>query len=301
VIEFFNAAVKLRRGREVALLFEEFGVYLLQMKEYIAAKKAFQDAVDHPALDGLKPHFLSRLSQAQEGNGETEAALATIADARKRGDSSRLQFQEAWIFYHSRKWDEAIQRFEQIIDAFRQSQNPQDLEVVRRSRFSLSSVYVQRGDLRKGEEILEQILAETPDDVSVNNDLGYLWADQGKNLDRAEKMIRKAVAAEPDNAAYLDSLGWVLFKLGKHEEALPHLEKAANMPEGGDATIWDHLGDCFDRLKKHDLAKQAWEKALKQSQDEPQPDEKLLKQIQEKLKNAPPGAASLRPEKPDAP
>ena len=49
----------------------------------------------------------------------------------------------------------------------------------------------------------------------MNNDLGYLYAEQGKNLEKAETMIRKAVADEPENSAYLDSLGWVLFKRGK--------------------------------------------------------------------------------------
>ena len=61
--------------------------------------------------------------------------------------------------------------------------------------------------MRKGEQVLEEVLAEDPDDPSVNNDLGYLYADQGKNLEKAEKMIRKAVEAEPDNDAYQDSMG----------------------------------------------------------------------------------------------
>ena len=66
----------------------------------------------------------------------------------------------------------------------------------------------------------------TPTTPGVNNDLGYLYADQGKNLEKAEAMIRKAVQEEPDNCAYLDSLGWVLFKRGKVKEAVEPLEKA---------------------------------------------------------------------------
>ena len=60
------------------------------------------------------------------------------------------------------------------------------------------------------------MLDEFPDDAGAMNDLGYLWADQDKNLQRARRMIRKAVDAEPDNAAYRDSLGWVLFRLGRY-------------------------------------------------------------------------------------
>ena len=75
-------------------------------------------------------------------------------------------------------------------------------------------VYVNLGDFSKGEAELETLLQRNPDEAGVNNDLGYLYADQGKNLEKAEAMIRKALREEPKNAAYLDSLGWVLFKRG---------------------------------------------------------------------------------------
>ena len=82
-------------------------------------------------------------------------------------------------------------------------------------RYYLSNVYSSLGDIKKAEgELLKVLEANPPPSpqllASANNDLGYLWADEGKNLDRAESMIRNAVRFEPNNAAYLDSLGWVL-------------------------------------------------------------------------------------------
>ncbi|MGV2338638.1 MAG UNVERIFIED_CONTAM: tetratricopeptide repeat protein [Planctomycetaceae bacterium] len=53
--------------------------------------------------------------------------------------------------------------------------------------------------MAKGEAILEEVYQEDPNDPGVNNDLGYLYADQGKKLEQAEKMIRIAVEAEGDN------------------------------------------------------------------------------------------------------
>ena len=131
--------------------------------------------------------------------------------------------------------------------------------------------------------------------------MGYLYADQGKNLEQAEKMIRKAVAAEPDNAAYIDSLGWVLFKLGKAEEALPHLEKAATMEGGGDATIWDHLGDVYDRLGKSAKASQAWRKALEEAREATRPDKALIGRLEDKLKKVESGVGALQPAGSDTP
>ena len=94
----------------------------------------------------------------------------------------------------------------------------------------------------------------------MNNDLGYLYADQGKNLEKAEAMIRKAVEEEPENGSYLDSLGWVLFKRGKAKEALDPLEKAAK-GENLDFTICEHLGDVLFRLQDYARAKESWDKA----------------------------------------
>ncbi len=53
--------------------------------------------------------------------------------------------------------------------------------------------------LRQGGGRARDPLRQDPDDATVNNDLGYLYADQGKNLEKAEGMIRKALAEEPDN------------------------------------------------------------------------------------------------------
>ena len=106
------------------------------------------------------------------------------------------------------------------------------------ARSRLSVIYVNMGNYRKGEAELELLLQRNPDEAQPNNDLGYLYAEQGKNLEKAESMIRKAVAEEPENSAYLDSLGWVLFKRGKLDEARAQLEKAVEQPNT-DATIFE--------------------------------------------------------------
>ena len=63
-----------------------------------------------------------------------------------------------------------------------------------------------------------------PRHAAASNDLGYTWADEGKNLDGAERLVRVAVDAEPDNQSFLDSLGWVLYKRSKFSEAQTYFE-----------------------------------------------------------------------------
>jgi len=123
---------------------------------------------------------------------------------------------------------------------------------------------------------LEEIHQLVPDDMGVNNDLGYSWADAGMRLDEAERMIRGAVASRPRSAQFLDSLGWVLYKKGEFANAHEWLARASRaalaswgswftldgLPRGeDDAVIQDHLGDTAWRLSNKDQAKVRWQQS----------------------------------------
>ena len=93
------------------------------------------------------------------------------------------------------------------------------------------------------------------------NYLGYMWADNGENLEQALELVRRAVALEPDNGAYVDSLGWALFRLGEFEAARSQLERAQQLvPE--DSTILEHLGDVYVALGDTRRAREVYENAL---------------------------------------
>ncbi|MBQ18908.1 MAG: hypothetical protein CMJ65_17510 [Planctomycetaceae bacterium] len=254
---------------------------LMVDENYTSASGLLRSAADDKTLGVFKAQFLFQLSQSYEFDGKTEEALATIGEARQTSNHPLLHYQEAWIYYHAHQWKKAVPLFEQVIKQF-----PKETSVVRRCQFSLSNIYVQQGDIRKGELVLEKVFSEDPENPSVNNDLGYLYADQGKKLKQAEQMIRRALKAEPENSAYQDSMGWVLFKLGRYKAALEFLEKSSAGRDGADATILEHLGDCLDKLKQADKAVEAWKQALKLAREDKRPDAKLIKRIEQKLKDA---------------
>ncbi len=123
---------------------------------------------------------------------------------------------------------------------------------------------------------LEEIYGLRPEEVRINNDLGYTWSAKGTHLDQAERMIRKAVGLGPRSAAYLDSLGWVLYKKGDFQGAYDWLTRAARTPAGDwqswllseklrrghdDPVIRDHLGDAAWRLNKKEQAVSCWQRA----------------------------------------
>lgn len=280
-VEFYRQLLVLAEPARRDDLYEEYGAMLIEAHRYIDAADLYRQAAGAANDERQQMRFASSEAYALALAGQFERAKNQIQQliSRRDGDPSLL-FREAWIYAHARQFDEAINRYEKLIQLF--GSNPQ---VVRLGRSGLSNAYVSKGDLRRGEQILEESYRESPDDISLNNDLGYLYADQGKNLEQAEKMIRKALEAEPENGAYLDSMGWVLFRLGRAEEALTYVQKSVDRGQGvGDETILDHLGDVLDKLGRQTEAVANWTKALQMARQAPYADSTFIQKVEQKLK-----------------
>ncbi|QDT41287.1 tetratricopeptide repeat protein [Gimesia alba] len=267
------------RGNWAFLILQGYRPLLRLDGQFGTLSDLLQKAVENPLLAPQRLDLLFQLADARERNGQTQAALKANQQARQIASQiPDLEFQHAWIYYHSRDWDKAIEQLQKFIQKYYKQK-----ELVYQVKMMLSNSYVQKGDIGKGEEVLEELLAADPENPSINNDLGYLYADQGKKLEQAEKMIRIALKSEPNNMAYLDSMGWVLFKRQKYTEAQEYLERASKLPGGGDSTILDHLADCYNKLDKKKEATELWKKALEEAQKATPPDTKMIEQIEKKL------------------
>ena len=243
--EFFQLALA-TKPKSAAEVLMAWGVGLLMADRAAEAVKVFQRGIDEKLLPDDNPAFYFYLAGALALAERTDEALAAARTAaEKKKDSARFRGRVAWVLYGAKRYDEARKAYEELVREFDADHDSAETrDVLREARLALSNLAVIRGDLPAAEEWLEQVLDEFPDDEGALNDLGYLWADQNKELPRAKRMIEQAVKAEPDNMAYRDSLGWVLFRLGQLPEAVVQLEKAA-ADKKPDGTVLDHLGDAY--------------------------------------------------------
>ncbi len=288
VREMFDKLRDERTTRNLILL----GKIQSRGNKLLEAIKTIQTALEQDPNDAEAVQSLAVMFN-QAGN-PTEA-IATLRASLKLEPNSDLTILLGSLLSQAGKSDEAIALFKELIE-----KNPNNDEVLRAARSTLSTVYTNIGDYGKGEAELETLIARTPEDPLVNNDLGYLYAEQGKNLEKAEGMIRKALVEEPANAAFLDSLGWVLFKRGKVEEARAPLEKAASDPKNEDTTVYDHLGDVYFQLQEQSKAKSAWERAI-QLGTQARPPDKRLAEVRKKLNALQQVGSSPRPAKVNTP
>ena len=279
ILEQLLSVPGLDPGVRINTLFR-ISVAYASIEDINAARQALKEAL---GILPNEPQLLGRLAMIEATDGKLDLAEKLLQKSLQflPADSELLtetHIRLASICAQQDKWEEAIQQYELATET--PNVTPETLRLI---RMGLSNAYVQSGDMGKGEKILEEIYAEDPTEAGINNDLGYLYADQGKELEKAEKMIRIAVESQPDNPAYLDSLGWVLFKQGKNDEALEPLKKANSDPDYQDSTLLEHQGDVHQALSQMTEAKDLWSKAMKVEQESKKPDGKIMERLKTKL------------------
>ena len=241
--------------------------------------------------------FHSDMARAQAALHRYDEALRSADKGIEQAGDKKLLFQvlRVRILSMAERFNAAEAECNDLLKSYDRSEDVLEL------RYLLSNVYAAMKQLAKSEEQLQLVLKIDPNNATVNNDLGYLWADQGKKLDVAEDMIRKAIdldrearrrsanlSAEDDkdNAAYVDSLGWVLFRRGQIDAARKELERAVTLNDGDDPTIYDHLGDVYLRLRMRPEATRAWQRALELYEQGIRKDADRVRDIRRKIGEA---------------
>ena len=133
----------------------------------------------------------------------------------------------------------------------------------------LARLHNEAGHRAEAKELYEKVLATRSDLPAAKNDLAWLLADEGNDLERALVLAREAQKAEPERAEIADTLGYVYFKKGFFEPALQQFQYAveASGRAGHDVQVERpeyhyHMGLALKALGRNDEAAVAFARAL---------------------------------------
>jgi tetratricopeptide (TPR) repeat protein len=207
--------------------------------------------------------------------GRSHDALALIGDAlRESPNDSSLQNAHVQIFVsmsqEASDGGDLAGAEKVLLDGLKLY--PKDVSL----RYSQSLLYENQGKMRRAMGILEDLVAEQPNNPALLNAFGYLLTDQFDRHSEAEGYIRRALAMDPDNPAIIDSMGWVLFKLGDYPAALDYLERAYRLYN--DPEVVAHLVDTRWMLGDHAAALELLEAGLKEF-----PDSRYLLEVNKRI------------------
>ncbi|MEB2346847.1 MAG: tetratricopeptide repeat protein [Deltaproteobacteria bacterium] len=132
-------------------------------------------------------------------------------------------------------------------------------------RVLLARLQIQNGNDARAIELLESVVAERNDLPGARNDLAFLLARQGTDLERALDLAQEARSALPRSPEAADTLGLVYLRRNLPEAAVDQFRAAIELAKAQSpawATSQYHLGLGLKALGRHDEARQAFERAL---------------------------------------
>jgi tetratricopeptide (TPR) repeat protein len=104
------------------------------------------------------------------------------------------------------------------IEKFRESSQASPTEV--RPLLQLALLMDGTGRQDQSQPIYEQVLKIQPDNPVALNNLAYLKAERGIDLDQAQTMAQRARQRSPNSPEIADTLGWIYIKRNLSEEAV---------------------------------------------------------------------------------
>lgn len=116
------------------------------------------------------------------------------------------------------------------------------------------------------EAVYKKILTLSPNNPYALNNLGYLYAEYGVNIDIAQRLCQKAVNLNPNDPGFRDSLGWAAFKNKNYQKAEEELKKSLSIRNN----IYEphyHLATLYYATKQFDLAEKYYRTALQLKPD----------------------------------
>ena len=128
--------------------------------------------------------------------------------------------------------------------------------------------------------LYEQVLRIQPDQATALNNLAYLLAEEGSELDTALTLAQRAKQRAPNEPMISDTLGWIYIKKGLANNAVPIFnELTAKYPTV--AVFHYHLAMAHSQRGDSAQAKRSIEAALKANPQKQELED--IKKLQQKL------------------
>jgi len=265
----------------------QIGYLAWQDKDFKRAEQLFGD------LHRTNPGDLRGLT----GVVETLASQNRMPDAIKEiqksidrePERSDLKLALANLYVRVERYDEAIQIFQKLLE-----KDPKSADVL----FRLAETYRRNGNLNlsmetfrrcsqvapsdtnclmqlgelldgtgKREEakpIYEQILKIQPDHPVALNNLAFIKAEEGVDLDQALTMAQRALQKLPNSSDVADTLGWIYIKKNLSEDAVRVFKDLVGK-EPKNATFHYHFGMALLQKGDRPTAKKELEAAMQNS------------------------------------
>jgi tetratricopeptide (TPR) repeat protein len=230
---------------------------LMGLTEAYAAEKQFDKAIQLLRTELTKNPSRTQLHVAigniafRSGNYDLAISeFQTYAQANPKSGDTLVRLGAAYI----RKAD-----YPDAVKAFQQARQlrPNDVEPA----LQLALVYETMGQKTLARPLYEEILKLQPDNAIALNNLAYIMAEGGGDLDQALSLAQRAKDRLPEDPNVSDTLGWIYIKKNLSDNAVKIFRTlVAAQPEN--STYRYHLGMALYQKGDRPEAKKVLQSAL---------------------------------------
>jgi Tfp pilus assembly protein PilF len=123
-----------------------------------------------------------------------------------------------------------------------------------------------QGQTELARKKFEDVLALDPRAVIASNNLAWMYAEAGSDLDRALGLAQTASSQAPEQPEVIDTLGWVYYKKNLPELAIPLFERCVKKAPTN-AAYHHHLGLAYMKAGRSQQARASLQRALANNPD----------------------------------
>jgi len=223
----------------------------LDARDFAAAKAR----VDRLTADGnVTPALLLLAARSYRVSHDLDAAQRFLARAVEMDPTFLPAYSlMAQMYARQGKLDEARQQFDRLAE--HQSKPVAALT-------ASGMLFEAQGKIPEARARYERAVGADPKASVAANNLAWIMAENGEDLNQALQLAQSATATTPDVPEMMDTLGWVYLKKDLPALAIPLFERSAEK-QPANATYSYHLGLALSRTGDADKAKTAFDRALK--------------------------------------
>jgi tetratricopeptide (TPR) repeat protein len=181
--------------------------------------------------------------QQQMANPETAKKVEEAAKEQKQFTGLKATYDQATLLFNQQHFAEAAAMYEKALPLAKDKNVPVVLAQLAQAYGKAAGQEQGRDartqDQQKAIDTYQKALQLTPNDASLHNNLGTIYADMGK-VAEAQTEFQKAADLNPAGASgYYYNLGVVMVNQGKMDEASTALKKATDLdPTNANAFYW---------------------------------------------------------------
>jgi len=234
-----------------------------------------------------EPRALIGMAEVNLVTGRRDAAVALLREELKKApERNDLRLALANIAIRSQNLDMAASEFRRLIEM-----NPKSFELymqlgetLRRkgdmqgslealkmgqqlapgnpmANLQLALTLEAAGDRNQARPLYENVIKAQPDNAIALNNLAFMLAEEGRDLDTALTYAQRAKARLPENDDVSDTLGWIYIKKNLSDNAIQVFQQLVNRQPGNFAYHY-HLAMAYNQKGDKPRARQSLQTAL---------------------------------------